>query len=66
MANEFRIHDAAVTRNVDGIGSANRKKTVESIWPRRHIGIRIDCRAAGFLDEITGEDHGPLAGGTRH
>src|SRR5271163_3821564 len=66
MANEFRANDAAVPWYVDGIGSANRKKTVQCIWPRRHIGIRIDCRIAGFLDEITGEDHGPLAGGTRH
>ena len=66
MANEFRAHDAAVTRYIDGIGSANGKKTVKCIWPRGRIGIRIDCRIAGFLDEITGEDHGPLAGGTRH
>ena len=66
MADEFRMHDTAVPRYVDGIGSANRKKTVERVRPRRHVGIGIDCRVAGFLDEITGEDHGPLAGGTRH
>src|ERR1700759_3376739 len=66
LSNEFRTHDAPVPRYVDGIGSADREKTVECIRPRRHIGIGIDCRIAGFLDEITGEDHGPLAGGTEH
>ena len=66
MADEFRIHDAAVPRYIDGIGSADRKKAVERVGPRRQIGIGIDCRVAGFFDEITGEDHGPLTRGTRH
>ena len=66
MADEFRIHDAAVPRYVDGARSADRKKTIERVRPRRQIGIGIDCRVAGFLDEITGEDHGPLARGTRN
>ena len=53
MADEFRIHNTAVPRYVDGIGSANRKKTVERVRPRRHVGIGIDCRVAGFLDAAT-------------
>ena len=66
MADEIRIHDPAVPRYVDGIGSANRKKTVERVRPGRQVGIGIYCRVAGFLDEITGENHGPLTGDTGH
>src|ERR1700754_1583834 len=65
-ADKFRIHNAAVPRYVDSTRSADRKKTVEGVRPRRHIGIGIDGRVAGFLDKVTGEDYGPLSGGTWH
>ena len=52
-ADKFRIDDTAVTRHVDGVGPADRKQAVKRVRPRRHIGIGIDRRVAGFLDEIT-------------
>jgi hypothetical protein len=65
-ADEIRVDDAAVTRHIDGVGSADRKQPVKRVRPRRHVGIGIDRRVAGFLDEITCEDHHPLAVDSRH
>jgi hypothetical protein len=65
-ADEFRIDDTAVTRHVGGVRSADRKQPVKRVRPRRHIGVGIDRGVAGFLDEITTEDHEPLAVITRH
>jgi hypothetical protein len=63
---EFRVHDAAVTGNVGGVRSTNRKQPVKRVRPRRQIGVGIDRGVAGFLDEITTEDHELLAVITRH
>jgi len=65
-ADEIRVDDAAVPRDVDGVEAADRKQPIQRVWPRRHIRIDIDRRVAGFLDEITSEDHDPLAVITRH
>ena len=63
---EFRVDDAAVARHVDGVAPADRQQAVKRARPRRQIRIGVDRRVAGLLDEITSEDHDPLALITRH
>jgi len=65
-ADEFRVDDTAMTRHVDGVGSADRKQPVKRVRPRRHIGVGVDRRVGGFLDKITAEDHDSLAVSTGH
>ena len=55
-----------MTRYVDGVGSTNRKHSIKCGRPCRHIGILVDRRVGGFLDEITAEDHDPAAVIIRH
>ena len=55
-----------MTRHVDGVAPADRQQAVKRVRPRRHIRIGVDRRVAGFLDEITSEDHDPLALIARH
>ena len=63
---EFGVDDAAMTRHVDGVAPADRQQAVKRVRPRRHIRIGVDRRITGFLDEITTEDHEPLALIARH
>jgi hypothetical protein len=63
---EFRVHDVAVTGHVDRVGSADTEQAIKGVRPRRHVRVGIDRRVAGFLDEVTTENHDPLAVITRH
>lgn len=55
---EFGVNDLPMTRDIDGVGSADREQPIKRGGPGRQVRIGVDTGVAGLLDKITGEDHG--------
>src|SRR5215472_10777850 len=54
---ELGVDDVPVTRDVNGVGSADGEQPIKRAGPGRQIRIAVNVWVVGLLDEITGEDH---------
>lgn len=60
--NEVGIHNCSVARHQKRVQPGRREQHVQRRRPRRDVRMRIDGWIAGFLDQVSAEDHSASTG----